>query len=144
MPKFLGFDHIDTRVPSLAVVEAFYDRLLPALGLSRTKYSHVDERGDWHDVDADQPANTKEYYEPSLPGQVASFIGIIEDRTMQPTRTRIAFRVGTRVELDSWEPRLREWGAKNVEWCADMNAYPALFFEDPAGTKLELCARNSF
>jgi len=144
MPKFCGFDHVDARVPSLAVVEAFYDRLLPALGLSRTKYSHVDARGDWHDVDAHHPANTKEYYEIVEPGGLPSFVGIIEDRTMQPTLTRVAFRVGTRGELDEWEPRLREWGAKNVEWCADMDAYPAVFFEDPAGTKLELCARNPF
>jgi hypothetical protein len=31
MPKFLGFDHIDMRVPSLAAVEAFYDRLAAAV-----------------------------------------------------------------------------------------------------------------
>jgi catechol 2,3-dioxygenase-like lactoylglutathione lyase family enzyme len=142
MPKFFGFDHIDARVPSLAAVESFYDQLLPALGLSRTKYSHVDERGDWYDLDGDHPANAKEYYEPAIPGEMASFIGIIEDRTMRPTRTRIAFRAASRNELDEWEPRLREWGAKNIEWCADMDAYPALFFEDPAGTKLELCVRN--
>lgn len=142
MPRFLGFDHIDARVPSLAAVEGFYDRVMPTLGFERSHYAHVSAAGEWSDVDDDHPANAKEYYEIVEPGAVALFMGVIEDRSMQPTRTRIAFRVGSRDDLPAWEVRLREWGAKNVEWCADMDAYPALFFEDPVGTRLELCCRN--
>jgi hypothetical protein len=44
--------------------------------------------------------------------------------------------------LLAWEPRLRELGAREIEFSEDMDTYPALFFEDPGGTKLELCARN--
>lgn len=140
MPKFIGFDHIDMRVPSLAAVETFYDALLPALGLSRTKYSHVDARGDWHDPDDDHPTNAKEYYEPKVAGRPSSFIGIIEDGSMRPTLTRIAFRVASRAALNDWEERIVAIGARCVERSAEMDAYPALFFEDPAGTKLELHA----
>ena len=32
-PPFGGIDHIDVRVPALPAVEAFYDALMPALGL---------------------------------------------------------------------------------------------------------------
>jgi catechol 2,3-dioxygenase-like lactoylglutathione lyase family enzyme len=144
MAKFPGFDHIDCRVPSLAAVEPFYDQFFPAFGLSRTRYAHVDASGQWYDVDAEHPANTKEYYEAVEPGAVPYFVGIIEDRSMRPTLTRIAFRLGARAELYAWQPRVLAWGAKNVEWCEDMDAYPALFFEDPAGTKLELCCRNPY
>ena len=38
--------------------------------------------------------------------------------------------------------RRRELGAVNVELSADMDAYPAVFFEDPAGTLLEIVARK--
>ena len=138
----MGFDHIDARVPSLAAVEAFYDNLLPALGLSRTRYAHVDPRGDWHGVDASHPANAKEYYEIVEPGGLSSFVGIIEYPAMQPIPTRIAFRVATRSELEAWHPRLVEWGAKKIEWSSEMETYPALFFEDPVGSRLELCCRK--
>jgi len=141
MSSFLGFDHIDARVPSLAAVEAFYDRLLPALGLSRTKYSHIDSKGDWYDVDEAHPANAKEYYALPEPGETALFMGIIEDSSMQTTRTRIAFRVATVDELVDWEARVRSWGARTVERSANVESYPALFFADPVGTRLELCAR---
>ena len=33
--RLLGLDHADIRVPSLAAVEAFYDAVMPGLGLSR-------------------------------------------------------------------------------------------------------------
>jgi len=48
---FLGFDHIDTRVRSIQSVEPFYDRLLPALGLTEKRHAFVDDGGDWHDAD---------------------------------------------------------------------------------------------
>jgi hypothetical protein len=37
---------------------------------------------------------------------------------------------------------LEDAGACNIEPSAEMSAYPAVFFEDPAGTKLELVARR--
>jgi catechol 2,3-dioxygenase-like lactoylglutathione lyase family enzyme len=141
MPGFRGVDHVDARVPSLAAVEPFYDRLLPALGLPRKTHSHVDAAGDWHDADHEHPANVAEYYEdPPIDG-AARFVGIIEDASMAVSRTRLAFRVASRDEVEAWEPKLRALGARGIERSDDMDAYPAIFFEDPVGTKLEICAR---
>ena len=142
MQKFLGVDHIDARVPSLAAVEGFYDRLMPELGLTKKKHSHVDAAGDWYDVDHAHAANAAEYYEEGVSEGNPRFIGIVEDTSMTVVRTRFAFRVASRGELDKWEARLRELGARNVEPSADMDAYPAIFFEDPLGTRLEVCARE--
>jgi len=140
MPKFLGFDHIDARVPSLIAVEPFYDALLPLLGLTSKKQAHVDAAGDWHEPGPGKSANASEYYETPEPGKAAFFIGIIEDATMTVTRTRIAFRVTS--DLPGWEQRLRDLGARNIERSADLEAYPAIFFEDPLGTRLEVSARK--
>ena len=60
---------------------------------------------------------------------------------MRPTLTRIAIRVLTAGELDRWFDALSSIGARNVERSASAD-YPAIFFEDPGGTKLELCARH--
>ncbi len=142
MAAFLGFDHIDTRVRSLKAVEAFYDRLMPELGLPRKRTAHVDERGDWHEPSLDSPYNAVEYYEPKASGKVGFFIGLIEDTKMTPTLTRIAFRVAGPEELQRWHELLTTIGACNVEWSASQE-YPAIFFEDAAGTKLELVARRA-
>jgi len=141
MPRFLGVDHIDARVPSLIAVEPFYDALMPLFGLTKKVQAHVDAAGDWHEPGPGKPANASEFYETPEPGQAACFIGIIEDPTMTVTRTRIAFKVAA-AELESWEQRLRDVGARNIERSADVEAYPAIFFEDPIGTRLEVCARK--
>jgi hypothetical protein len=138
--RFLGFDHIDTRVSSLKAVEAFYDRLMPELGLPAKRMAHVDERGDWDDPSDAKPYNAVEYYEPKESGKVGFFIGVIEDKTMTPTLTRIAFRV-TQSELERWHSFLTSIGAVNIQWSASAE-YPAIFFEDPAHTKLEIVARH--
>jgi catechol 2,3-dioxygenase-like lactoylglutathione lyase family enzyme len=140
---FHGFDHIDVRVASLPAVEPFYDVLLADLGLPRKRYSHVDAGGEWHEASDERPYNVAEYFELPSPGAVARFIGIIEDRAMRPTKTRIAFRLGSRANLDRMHERLHELGAKRIELSEDMENYPAVFFEDPAGTNLELCARHT-
>ncbi len=137
---FLGFDHIDTRVRSVRKVESFYDRLLPALGLTEKRYAFVDADGQWHDADA-QRYNAVEYHEPPQAGRAAFFIGFIEDAGMQPVRTRIAFRVAAS-ELGRWGEDLTVMGACNLELSDEPAEYPAIFFEDPVGTKLELVARK--
>jgi catechol 2,3-dioxygenase-like lactoylglutathione lyase family enzyme len=138
--QFLGFDHADVRVPSISAVESFYDKLMPRLGLSEKRFAFVDDRGEWFDADDSRGYNTVEYHEPPQDGRSGCFIGFIEHRAMQPVLTRIAFRV-ERADLQHWHDYLRSIGA-NAEFAADPEAYPALFFEDPAGTKLELVARK--
>ena len=79
MAKFLGFDHIDTRVRSLAAVEPFYDRLMRELGLPTKKHSFVDAIGDWHELKPGQIHNVAEYFEEPPVDRAAFFIGFIED-----------------------------------------------------------------
>jgi catechol 2,3-dioxygenase-like lactoylglutathione lyase family enzyme len=142
MPNFFGFDHIDTRVRSIAVVEPFYDRLMPELGLPEKLYSHVDAAGEWHEPTPDRPYNTVEYCETPSPGVVRHFIGFIQDTTMTPVQTRIAFRADSRDDLERWHRFLSAIGALRIER-STADDYPAIFFEDPAGTKLEIVARVS-
>ena len=143
MASFFGFDHIDTRVPSLARVEPFYDRLMKELGLPRKRHSFVDAAGDWHELVPGQTHNVAEYYEELQPDRASFFIGFIEDPAMTPTKTRIAFRVKSAAELPRWETLLREMGAQKIERSESMDDYPAIFFEDPAGTMLEIVARKA-
>lgn len=141
--QFLGFDHIDVRVWSLRVVEGFYDILMPELGLTRKTTAIVDTEGEWHEASADDPYNAIEFHEPIRPDRAGFFIGFIEDSAMQPgSRTRIAIRVGSPEDLERWYKFLKSIGAVNVEKSGDMENYPAIFFEDTSGTKLELVARG--
>lgn len=139
-PLFLGFDHLDVRVKSLASVEKFYDLLMPALGLPRKRVIFIDG-DDWNEVTSSDIYNAVEYLEAKMPGKIPAFMGVIEDLQMQPTMTRIAFHVPDAKLLEEWHRFLREIGARNVELSEEMQKYPAIFFEDPAGTKLEVCAR---
>ena len=140
MPAFAGFDHVDCRVRSLAAVESFYDALMPELGLPRKRFSYVDDAGEWHEASADHRYNTVEYYEEALPDRATFFMGLIERPDHVPGLTRIAFRV-ERTRLLELESFLRDIGAANVERSENFEEYPAIFFEDPAGVKLEVVAR---
>lgn len=141
MNAFEGFDHIDCRVRSLAAVESFYDALMPELGLPQKRFAYVDGLGVWHEISSEHGYNTVEYFERPQPGRTPFFFGLIERTDHQPGDTRIAFRVefDRMLELESL---LESMGACNVERSEDLEAYPAVFFEDPQGTKLELVARR--
>lgn len=136
---FLGFDHVDCRVRSLAAVEAFYDDLLPVLGLTEKRYAYVDPDGVWHDEF--ESYNAVEYYEPEHPTKPRRFFGIIENPLHRNNDTRIAFRV-MREQLELLYTLLERLGARSMEWSEQMDTYPAIFFEDPTGTKLELIGRG--
>jgi len=114
---------------------------MPELGLPQKRFSYVDEAGGWHDISSDRHYNTVEYFERSQPGVTPFFFGVIERPGHDPGLTRIAFRV-ERARMLELEGRLAAMGARNVERSEDLDAYPAVFFEDPAGTKLELVARR--
>lgn len=140
MTSFLAFDHIDCRVRSLRAVEPFYDRFMIEIGLPEKKRSFVDSNGDWHDAAPDGSTNVVEYYEAARSGAAPFFIGFIEDPQMVATATRIAFRLASTDELARIGRLLDEIGARKIEHSASPE-YPAIFFEDPAGTRLEVCAR---
>jgi len=139
--KLRGLDHADIRVRSIVAVEAFYDAVLPPLGLSRKTESHVDADGEWSDVDATHPRTAIEYHTPVEPGSAGWFVGFIEDAAAVATATRIAFAADGEAGLPELEALVRRSGGRVVEWSSDQT-YPALFFEDPAGTRLEVCARR--
>ncbi|HKU81614.1 MAG TPA: hypothetical protein VJP76_05545 [Candidatus Tumulicola sp.] len=140
MPTFAGYDHVDCRVASLAAVEGFYDLLMPELGLPRKRFSYVDEEGEWHEASAEHRYNAIEFFEEAQADRATFFMGFIERRDHVPGLTRIAFRVdvGRLAELEALLERI---GAQRIERSADPDAYPAIFFEDACGTKLEIVAR---
>jgi catechol 2,3-dioxygenase-like lactoylglutathione lyase family enzyme len=135
--EFYGFDHIDCRVRSLAAVEAFYDDLLPEIGLTEKRYAYVDPDGEWHqDFDT---YNAIEYFEPEHPTKPRRFFGVIENPLHRNNDTRIAFRVAHE-RMAELIALLQRIGAASLE-LSDDASYRAVFFEDPLGTKLELIGR---
>jgi catechol 2,3-dioxygenase-like lactoylglutathione lyase family enzyme len=136
---FLGIDHIDLRVPALGAVEAFYDRLFTRLGLTKKKYSVVTFGGESWDDGTSENYNTVEWYEEHVHGRRAAFFGLIEEEGAQPARGRIAFAV-EEDSLGEWARVLPEIGAREIEVSSEAS-YPAVFFTDPLGTRLEVCAR---
>jgi catechol 2,3-dioxygenase-like lactoylglutathione lyase family enzyme len=139
MPAFGGFDHVDMRVPALGAVERFYDELARRLGLTGKRYCNVEFGGaSWHEGTPDS-YNAVEYYEEEASGRRAPFFGVIEETGAQPARSRLAFGV-ERETLDEWARALPGIGARDVERESD-ESYPAIFFTDPLGTRLEVCAR---
>ena len=138
--KLVGLDHVDFRVRSIAEVEAFYDALLPRLGLSRKTESHVGADGEWYDVELGRPRNAIEYHTPIETGLRGWFVGFIEDG-LEASATRVAFALDSESSLVPLEAFLRAAGARRVEWSIEA-FYPALFFEDPVGTRLEVSARR--
>ena len=139
MPEFYGFDHVDCRVRALAAVESFFDELMPVIGLTEKRYAYVDADGNWHrEYDS---YNAIEYYEEAHPTKPRRFFGLIENPLHRNNDTRIAFRVEYK-RMNELIALLNKIGASNVELSDEMETYPAVFFEDPAGTKLELIGRE--
>ncbi|MGB6985476.1 MAG: VOC family protein [Candidatus Aquilonibacter sp.] len=139
MADFYGFDHVDCRVRSLAAVETFYDDLMPEIGLTEKRYAYVDADGEWHREFENY--NAIEYYEPEHPTKPRRFFGLIENPLHRNNDTRIAFRVEYK-RMNEFIALLGKIGATSIELSEEMKTYPAVFFEDPAGTKLELIGRE--
>ena len=135
--EFLGYDHVDCRVRSLLAVESFYDDLMPVIGLTEKRYAYVDGDGNWN-KEFDR-YNAIEYYEPEHPTKPRRFLGLIESPLHRNNETRIAFRVMVD-QIAMLTQMLERIGAQQIEE-SDNPEYPAVFFEDPAGTKLELIGR---
>jgi catechol 2,3-dioxygenase-like lactoylglutathione lyase family enzyme len=137
--RFLGIDHVDLRVPSLGAVERFYDALAERLGLPSKGYANVQFGGASWDDGTPENYNAVEYFSETIPGRPRMFFGVIEEASAQPSPSRVAFAVAAD-ELDEWEGFLRRIGARDVE--RGSPEYPAVFFTDPLGTRLEVCARR--
>jgi len=119
--------HIDLRVPDLAVAEAFYEALLPALGFTER---YPGERWTvWATTDA-------------LPW--TAYFGITESKAHAPNENRIAFAVGSREDVERVADVARRAGALDLSGPKEMPygpGYYAIFFADPSGNLLEVYYR---
>jgi catechol 2,3-dioxygenase-like lactoylglutathione lyase family enzyme len=87
------FSHIDLRVPRMADVLPFYEKLLPALGFTRTYHSAL-----WKVFAA----------EGQLPS--AAYFAITEDSARIPNANLIGFWAADRAEVDRIAQVVREAG----------------------------------
>jgi len=131
--EFLGFDHVDCRVRSISAVETFYDELMAEIGLVEKRYAYVDASGEWHDEF--DTYNAVSFHESAE--RASRFFDLVESPLHRNNDTRIAFRV-ERARLAELAALLQRIGAANLDTSDMDSGYPAIFFEDPAGTKLEL------
>jgi catechol 2,3-dioxygenase-like lactoylglutathione lyase family enzyme len=121
------FGHIDLRVRDLAVGEAFYEALLPALGFTER---YPGERWKvWATTD-------------ELPW--TAYFGITESAAHASNENRIAFAVGSREEVERVADVARVAGALELTGPKEMPygpGYYAIFFADPSGNRLEVYYR---
>ena len=120
------FDHIDLRVADLASVREFYGVLLPRLGFT-------------------EDMNIPDWLQFSTQGEgPTEFFGVTQSPGHTPNENRIAFWASSMAEVDAIARVLREIGARNIEGPShvDSEGYYAVFFEDPAGNRLEVCYRS--
>lgn len=124
------FDHIDLRVPDLEAVREFYTRLLPVLGFTQDM-----KIPDWISFSAELCGDKT----------ASSFFGVTEDKSHVAGLNRIAFWADSNAEVDAIAEILHRLGAKDIDGpeVYEEPGYYALFFEDPAGNKFEVCHRTS-
>ena len=129
--KFSGFDHVDARVRSLAEARAFYDVLMPALGLT----------------DVVEGDGEVEYYHPPLAvSGPRPLFGLHEDPQHVANETCIAFTAATPGDVDRLAQIALAAGARDMEGPEipySTERYYAVFFRDPCGNRLEICYRRS-
>jgi len=120
-------DHIDLRVPSLAVARPFYAILLPALGFANNMSDET-----WFQFEAEDPSGA------------GPFFGITESPDHLANEIRIAFWATSTAEVDRLAEVVRRAGARNIEGPGydEGPGYYAVFFEDPCGNRLEICHRE--
>lgn len=132
-------DHIQITVKDMRVAEPFYDQLLPLLGFDlRQKGGAVLESHEFHVV---------EYVHPRLAFAITSprkaFMGDAIHRRKPGAMHHMAFRVGSRAEVDRLHSELKTIGAQIVSPPREYPEYTpagyyALFFKDPEGIKYEI------
>ena len=123
-----GFGHIDLRVSDIAVAQAFYEELMPALGF--TERYHGDA---W-----------KVWAKPEPPLPATPYFGITESKDHAPNENRIAFWVGSREHVDRVAAIVSACGGRDVSGPKEMPygpGYYAVFFADPCGNRLEVYVR---
>jgi catechol 2,3-dioxygenase-like lactoylglutathione lyase family enzyme len=137
-------DHIQVTVRDMAVAVPFYDQLLPLLGFS--KESRVSASIDQHDL------VVIEYSHPLLAFAVSSpraaFQGESVHRRRPGSLHHLAFRAGSRAEVDRLHDEIKNIGAVIVSPPAEYPEYSppgyyAFFFKDPDGIKYEIVTHSA-
>ena len=132
-------DHIQITVKDLSVAEAFYDKLLPLLGFSLRRKGGA--------TIAEHEFQVIEYVHPRLAFAITSprrvFVNDTINRRKPGALHHIAFRVGSRIEVDSLHSDLNGIGATIVSPPREYPEYTppgyyAFFFKDPEGIKYEI------
>lgn len=122
------FGHVDLRVNDAQKALAFYSKLLPELGFTRTFHG-----GGWHVFAA----------EGELPQ--AAYFAFTEKPGHVPNANRIAFSVSSREEVDRIAQVVREAGGAEIDDGPAPQPYSgtyyAVYFNDPSGNRLEVYHR---
>jgi len=136
-------DHIQITVKDMGVAEAFYDQMLPLLGFDlRNKGGAVIDEHEFHVI---------EYTHPRLAFAITSpreaFAGDTIHRRKPGALHHLAFRVGSRSEVDSLYANLQRIGAAIVSAPREYPEYTppgyyAVFFKDPEGIKYEILCHD--
>jgi len=121
------FSHIDLRVNDLERVLPFYEKLLPALGFTRTFHSE-----NWRVFAA----------EGDLPS--VAYFAITEDRDHKPNANLIGFWAKDRDEVDRIAKLVKQSGGtikSGPQLFPISPTYYAVYFEDPCGNPYEIVHR---
>jgi len=121
------YSHIDLRVNDWKTALPFYEKLLPALGFTRTFHSV-----NWRVFAA----------EGVLPS--AAYFAITEDPNHRPNGNLIGFWAEDRAEVDRLADIVREAGGKITDGPRIFPISPtyyAVYFEDPCGNAYEIVHR---
>jgi catechol 2,3-dioxygenase-like lactoylglutathione lyase family enzyme len=129
--RFSGFDHVDARVRDLAAARAFYDVLMPALGLTEVI------AGD---------GEVEYYHPPLIVNGPRPFFGLHEDPKHVANETCLAFTAATPGDVDRLAQIALAAGALEMEGPEipySSERYYAVFFRDPSRNRIEICYRRA-
>jgi len=121
------FSHIDLTVNRFDTALPFYEKILPALGFTRTFHSPK-----WKVFAA----------EGSLPD--TAYFAITEDEEHRPNQNLVGFWAKNREEVDSFAKLVRESGGKILDGprlFPISPSYYSVYFEDPCGNRYEFLHR---
>lgn len=121
------FGHVDLRVTNFEDILPFYEKLLPALGFTRTFHS-----AKWRVFAA----------EGELPS--AAYFAITEDPEHKPNQNLIGFWAESPQQVDQIAALVRESGGKITSGPQQFPispSYYAVYFEDPGGNQFEVTYR---
>ena len=132
-------DHIEITVKDMAIAVPFYDRFLPLLGFDpKNRHEVFIEQHEKHVVSYEHPRLGIAITSPR-----PAFAGETVHRRRPGALHHLAFRVGSRAEVDRLHLELKGIGASFLTQPREYPEYTpagyyAVFFKDPEGIKYEI------